>query len=44
MLIPVRCFTCNAPIAQHWPAYVDFLKDPDGDFDASVTRSSAFDA
>ena len=34
MHIPIRCFTCNASIGQHWPSYLQFLTVADGDFDA----------
>ena len=35
MLIPVRCFTCNAHVGHHWPAYVEeHLASPAPDFEA----------
>lgn len=26
MIIPVRCFSCNKPLAQHWDEYVERVK------------------
>ncbi|MBN2458379.1 DNA-directed RNA polymerase subunit N [Candidatus Woesearchaeota archaeon] len=27
MIIPVRCFSCGKPIAQHWEEYTERLKN-----------------
>ena len=27
MLVPIRCFTCNAPVGHLWPAYLKSVTD-----------------
>lgn len=26
MIIPIRCFSCNKPVAQHWEEYCERIK------------------
>lgn len=38
MLVPVRCFTCNAGVGHHWPAYEAEVACGDEDFNAWCSR------
>lgn len=39
MLIPVRCWTCNASVGQHWPAFVrEHLHTPESNFNHFCAR------